>query len=253
MFCVFLVSASDAFRGLSMPMKMVVKRAAQQLEQLLVVRHVQRDLGVEVHRVAVGLAPVGDRAQQLFRELLVADEVVVDEEHLGRPEAMTLLDLRHDLRHRLHARAPAIHDDDVAELAVEGAAARELDRHRVVLVDVQQVEARRRRGGEIRLLIRAVFVPPAAGLVVLQKLRPGGLGLIDEEHVAAAAQLLGTERRVGAADHDETPAPAELVDDLEHALLVDDVAGDADDVGLDVEVDLLDVLVAERDFVLAAG
>ncbi len=33
-------------------------------------------------------------------------------------------------------------------------------------------------------------------------------------------------------------------DDLQHALFVDDVARDADDVGVDSEVDLVDVLVA---------
>ena len=77
---------------------------AQQLEQLVVLRDVQRDLGVEVHRVAVRLAPVGDRAQQLLGELLVADEVVVDEEDLRRAEAVALLDLGH---HLLHASSRA--------------------------------------------------------------------------------------------------------------------------------------------------
>ncbi len=119
-------------------------RGAQQLEELVVLRDVQRHLGVEVHRVAVGLAPRGDGAQQLLRELLVADEIVVDEEDLGRAEAVALLDLGHHLRHALHARPATVDDDDVAELAIEGAAARELNRHRVVLVDVEEIEARRR-------------------------------------------------------------------------------------------------------------
>ena len=40
-------------------------RGAQQLEELVVLRDVQRHLGVEVHRVAVGLAPRGDGAHSL--------------------------------------------------------------------------------------------------------------------------------------------------------------------------------------------
>jgi hypothetical protein len=41
-----------------------------------------------------------------------------------------------------------------------------------------------------------------------------------------------------AADDDEASAPAELVRQLEHAVAMDDVFGDPDDVGVDVEVDL---------------
>ena len=94
---------------------------------------------------------------------------------------------------------------------------------------------------------------PAARRVVGEKLRPGVLGLVDEEDVDLVAQLLGAQRRERAAGDDELAAPAELRGELEDALLVDHVAGEADDVGVGVEVDRLDVLVAEHDLVLRAA
>ncbi len=224
---------------------------AEQREQLVVLRGVQRDLGVEVDRVALFAAPARDLAQQILGEFLVADEIVVDDEDLLGAEPVALLDLGHHLVHLLGARAPAVDDDDVAELALERTAARELDRHGVIAVDVQQVEARHRRQREVGLLGGAVLALPGARREVAQEDRPGLLGFVHEEHVAAAAPLLGTQRRVRAAHHHEAPAALELRDDLAHPRLVDDVAGDADDVGFDVEIDRFDVLVAEHHFVLA--
>jgi len=78
----------------------------------------------------------------------------------------------------------------------------------VVALDRQEIEARGGRGGEVGLFYWAVLPPPATGLEIDEKLRPGLLGFVDEEHVAASAQLLRTERGVGAADHHEAPAPA---------------------------------------------
>ena len=199
----------------------------------------------------MGFAPDGDRPQQLFGELLVADEVVIDEEDLRRAQTMAFFDFGHDLRNALHPRAPAVDDDDVAELAVERAAARELDRHRVVLIDLDEIEPRRRRGGEVGLVGGTVFRLVGAACEIGEELRPRLLRLVDEQHVGLAAQLLRAERRVGTADDDEAPAAAELGDDLEHPFSVDDVAGHADDVGLEVEVDVLDVLVTQYDLVVA--
>ena len=185
------------------------------------------------------LAPDCHLAQQLLGELLVADEVVVHEEDLGGAQAVALLDLRHHLRHRLRARAPAVHHDDVAELAVEWAAPGELDRERVIAVR-PGADRSAASGDWVRSGFSSgrysFFQFPASKSS--QEARPGLLGLIDEEHVTAPAKLLGAERSERATHRHEASAAAELLDDLEHALLVHDVAGDADDVGLDVEVDL---------------
>ena len=58
----------------------------------------------------------------------VADQVVVDEEDTAHAEAAQLVQLAADLLQALHPRLAAEHHDDVAELAAERAAARELQR-----------------------------------------------------------------------------------------------------------------------------
>jgi hypothetical protein len=91
----------------------------------------------------------------------------------------------------------------------------------------------------------AVDALPAAGRVIRQEARPGLLRLPDEEDVGLSVEVLRTERGVRAPDRDQLAAAMELVDQLEHPLLVDDVAGDTDDIRGVVEVHFLDVLVAE--------
>ena len=55
-------------------------------------------------------------------------------------------------------------------------------------------------------------------------------------HPGAVRADLAVARRELIDDH-EAPTPAERVSDLPDALLVDDVAGDADDVGVETEPD----------------
>ena len=117
-----------------------------QLHQLGVVGQVDRRLGEEGQRVAV-LAPARrstSRRTGLDR-LLVADQVVVDDEddraslgaRIASSSAMTCAD-------GLDPRAAAEGDDDVAELALERAAARELEAAEGVVPHLEQVEPRRR-------------------------------------------------------------------------------------------------------------
>jgi len=53
----------------------------------------------------------------------------------------------------------------------------------VVLLHVEQIETRGRRGGEVGLLHGAVLRLPRAGLVVGDEARPGLLGFVDEQDV----------------------------------------------------------------------
>ena len=186
-----------------------------ELQQLVVLGDVQRHLGHELERVAVGRLPGGERTQELLGLLLVPDEVVVHDEDVAQAEAVDLAHLGHDLRDRLRARPAAVHDDDVAELAVEGAAAGELDRHRAVAIEPQQVEARQRRVVHARLLGLPVLGLPCAGRIVAQEARPGVLGLVHEEDVDLVAQLLRAQGGEGPSRDDELSAAPELRGDLE--------------------------------------
>src|SRR6266516_1715910 len=69
-----------------------------------------------------------DLAQQLLRLLLVPDEVVVDDHRGEEARLAYLVELGDHLRGLLGARHAAVDHDDVAELALERAAARELER-----------------------------------------------------------------------------------------------------------------------------
>ena len=185
----------------------------------------------------------------------IADEVVVDDE--GRPEAdgAEFLELGQELLRLLHPGLAAEDHDDVAELALERAAAGILHGGRGVAVDLEQVEAglrhRRHVGGP--LLLVALPGRPAPG-DVLQELRPGGLRLADEAGVAQAREELLVHRHERPAHDGEDLHLLELEEDLPHPLLLHDHPGDADDVvarqGL--PVDVLDVLVEEGHLVSAA-
>ena len=117
------------------------------LQQLGVVRQIHGGFGVEAERAAVPHVPFRHDRQQLLHLALVADEIVVHDENRAAPLArIELLELGHHLRGRLGARLAAIDLDDVAELAVERAAARILDGHGAVVLGIDQVEVRQRRG-----------------------------------------------------------------------------------------------------------
>ena len=83
--------------------------------------------------------------------LLVADEVVVHEEDALAPaQRVEAVQLGDDLRGGLGARAMTQQRGHVAEVAVEGAAARELDADRVVMLEIRQLPQRARGFGGYR-------------------------------------------------------------------------------------------------------
>ena len=100
-----------------------------------------------------------------------------------------------------------------------------------------------------RFFVLPVLRLPLTGLIVLQKLRPGVFGFVDEDDIDLVAQLLRTERGQGAAGDNELAPPPEFRRQFEDSALVNDVPGEADDVGVDVKIDGLDVLIHQHDFV----
>src|SRR5262247_1909238 len=99
------------------------------------------------------LRPVGQGREQSLDVALVADKVIVNDENSPAPaDPQERVQLGHHLLIALRARDAAIDLYDVAELALKGAAARVLDRHRAVASDVGEVEVRYWRRGERRPL-----------------------------------------------------------------------------------------------------
>jgi hypothetical protein len=147
-------------------------------------------------------APGDQLAQQFAGALAVADEVVVDDEHHVAPAALAQrLELAHHLRRLLGARHAPVHDHDVAELAVERAAARELDRHGDVVAQRDQVPARHRGGAHVRPLRRAVGRLQPAVAQVFDHLGRDALGFA-EHGLPDLGKLLmpGSEQRA-AREH----------------------------------------------------
>ena len=128
-------------------------------QELVVLGDVEADLGHELDGIAARPLPVAERRQEGLGLLLVADEVVVHDEDVCHAERVDRLHLGQHLGDGLGPRAAAVHHDDVAELAVVGAAARELDGHAAVALDLEEIEARQRRVQHAGLLVLAVLRP----------------------------------------------------------------------------------------------
>ena len=143
-------------------------------------------------REAEGIAPLDlpllQGRQQQFGVALVADEVVIHQEDRAPPaQVVEVLELGDQLLRRLGPGLAAVENDDVAELALERAAPGELHAHGVVGVELQQVKAGHRCGGDVRLL--TVGAEAAAGLSLFDRLdehRQGDFTLIEHLEVRQA-------------------------------------------------------------------
>ena len=94
------------------------------LHHFLVVGQIDRGLGGEAEGIAALFLPLANFGQQQFRVALVADEVVVDQEDRTAPtQVVEVLQLSNELIGGFGAGFAAVENDDVAELAVERAAA----------------------------------------------------------------------------------------------------------------------------------
>ena len=100
--------------------------------------------------------------------------------------------------------------------------------------------------------VRFVGAAHLAPLEIVEELIQHQLHLADDHRVAVLERLLRHEARVHAAHHHRHPARPECIGDLVAAVHVARHGGDADEVGLEIEVDRLDVLVGQHDLVTVA-
>ena len=127
-FCSFFVSFSDSSLGLSMPTNTRDDVGLDhELHQLVVLGEVERGLGEEHQRIAVAASA---RRSTSWSSSLIAFLLPMRLSSTMKTSVQLLraqrFELGDDLRRGLQARPAAEHDDDVAELAGERAAAREL-------------------------------------------------------------------------------------------------------------------------------
>src|SRR6516162_5881247 len=128
-------------------------------------------------------------------------------------ERMKRIELGEHLRRRLGTRHPAVELDDVAELAQERAAARELHADIHVVLELQQIEARDRRLGDVGLEFRCLEYALAVTAT------PSGDELVDDalrlaEHLEISGGIdLRARGRIGAADRDRLARGPRDLDD----------------------------------------
>src|SRR4029077_20588005 len=96
------------------------------------------------------LVPACKVGEKTLHRLLVADQIVVDEIYVAPvAKLVELVELSEHLLICFGARDAAIEFNDVAELAGEWTSPRVLDADIEVLIELQKVEARDRRLGDI--------------------------------------------------------------------------------------------------------
>src|SRR6185436_13354314 len=101
------------------------------------------------------------------------------------------------------ARLASQHDGYIAELALEGTAARELDRDVQIIMDLEQVEPRNRSLSDIRFILVRVYALISAASEVFDERLPGDLSFIQDHDIAVTFALFRRRRRVGPAENHE--------------------------------------------------
>src|SRR4029077_11197356 len=96
--------------------------------------------------------------------------------------------LDQDLRTRLQARPTTKGHDDVAELARKRTTPGDLQASEHVPVDLQQIDARYRQFGDVRLLLLLIPAFVATPFPVIQEFRPRLVCLADENDSGKACQ-----------------------------------------------------------------
>lgn len=219
---------------------------AEHAHQFAVMGQVDARLGHEFEGIAMPGLPVDESGQELFHRDDVADEIVVHDENRAAPAGVVqAAQLPQHLVGGFDPGAAAVEDHDVAELAIERAAARVLHGHGDVVPEVDQIPLRDGRARDVRPLGGGIQGFGRSLAQILQKGRQGDFGFVENEMVHAGKPLgLGGKRR--AAGHDafaHAPGPG---DDVPGSGLLHEHGADQDHVrpgqvlvakGGDVDVD----------------
>jgi len=120
---------------------------------------------------STGLLPLDESGHEvIFRGGFVADEVVIDEEDGSSPAGvMEGIEFGDDPGAGFDSRVAAEEGGDVAEFAVEGASAGELDAHGGVLGEIGELPERGGREGEVGELAVSVDTSRAATFEVSEE------------------------------------------------------------------------------------
>lgn len=88
------------------------------------------------------LAPLDEGAEEGFSVVAVTDEIVIDDEdHIAPAGVLERFEFGDELLGGFRSGDAAVHDDDIAELAIIGAAAGELHGHGDVVFELDEVPA----------------------------------------------------------------------------------------------------------------
>ena len=99
------------------------------------------------------LLPLDDATQQFFRLQLIADEVVVNQETPFEALGQNRVEFGEHLLSTFDSRPASEDCDDVAKLAKEGTAARELYGRCAIVAALQQIKSRYRHGRHVSLFL----------------------------------------------------------------------------------------------------
>ena len=153
-------------------------------------------------------------------------------------KTVELIELREHLGAGFSARHASVELDDVAELACEWTAARELHPNVKVVIELQEIEARYRRLGNVGLKFLCFEQPFArARLPGFHEFVDNALGFAEDTEVRRLIKV-GARCDAGSADdHRFSPGMAE-VDNVEHVALLRQHASGQDQIGpVDVIID----------------
>src|ERR1700693_2928913 len=173
----------------------------------------------------------------------LAAEIAVAEEDVLRA---SVLDVGDHIFHRAYAEAPAEVETFRAEFALHGAAARKHQRkrfERAVLAQIQHVPAGQRQVGDALHLRGLVDSLQLAGRGILQHLRPDRLSLADSNSVAMLGSFFRMEPDVWTTHNYRDALVAELSRYVISPDRMDGPGGNSHQIGLSVEVDVLQLLV----------
>src|SRR5438067_6227691 len=186
-------------------------------------------------------------AEETLGDVLVADEVVINEKDIVRMECAQRVELAPNLLVRLRPRLAPEHDDDVAEFAEERTSARELQADVRVAIELQQIESRRRRIGERDDAFFFVQRALRSGLVIAAEFFPDVFGFAGHDGIGERLVALRTKGCVASAGDNVIAEAAVVAEELFLTAELHAHSAYADDVGLRLERNALDVLVDNLD------